>query len=68
MYTQVVFILDIFYYLSIIGLYLVLRFSFLGISRGISELQSRNFRRPSKVRIRRFTRTHYKPRKPKKEW
>ena len=68
LYTQVVFILDIFYYLSIIGLYLILRFSFLGISRGISELQSRNFRKPSKVRIRRFTRTHYKPKKPQKEW
>ena len=68
LYTQVVFILDIFYYFAIIGLYLLLRFSFLGISRGISELLSRNFRKPSKVRIRRFTRTHYKPKKPHKEW
>jgi len=68
LYTQIVFILDVFYYFAIIGLYLLLRFSVLGISRGISELQSRNFRKPSKVRIRRFTRTHYKPKKPQKEW
>jgi len=68
LYTQIVFILDIFYYLAIIGLYLLLRFSFLGISRGINELQSRNFRKPSKVRLRRFTRTHYKPKRPQKEW
>jgi len=68
LYTQIVFILDIFYYLAIIGLYLLLRFSFLGVSRGINELQSRNFRKPSKVRLRRFTRTHYKPKRPQKEW
>ena len=68
MYTQVVFILDIFYYLAIIGLYLLLKFSFLGVSRGISEIQSRNFRNHSKVRLRRFTRTYYKPKKPHKEW
>ncbi|MFX0135024.1 MAG: hypothetical protein ACFFDN_15390 [Candidatus Hodarchaeota archaeon] len=65
--THIIFFLDVFYYLAIAGIYLTLRFSFIGITRLIIKIQSRDFTRPSKVRFKQFSRKYYKPKKPWKE-
>ena len=68
LYTQIIFFLDVFYYLAIAGLYLSLKFSFLGIHRVITKLSSRDFKKPAKIKFKRFTRPLYKPKKPQTEW
>ncbi|NVM34415.1 MAG: hypothetical protein HWN81_02390 [Candidatus Lokiarchaeota archaeon] len=68
LYTQMLFFLDVFYYLAIAGLYLSLKFSFLGIHRVITKLSSRDFKKPAKIKFKRFTRPLYKPKKPQTEW
>lgn len=65
--TQITFILDVFYYLAIGGIYLLLKFSFIGVRKFMIKLQSRNFKKPEKIRFKRFSRQHYKPKKPWKE-
>jgi len=66
-FTQITFSLDVFYYFAIAGIYLSLKFSFIGIRKLIIKIQSRNFTRPLKIRFKRFSRKHYKPKKPWKE-
>jgi len=68
LYTQIIFFLDVFYYLAIAGIYLLLKFSFLGIHRVITKLSSRDFKKPAKIKFKRFTRPLYKPKKPQTEW
>lgn len=63
-FTQITFFLDVFYYFVITGIYLFLKFSFFGIRKLIIKINSRNFTKPSKVRFKRFSRQHYKPKKP----
>ena len=65
---QINFFLDFFYYVAIAGLYFLLKFSFIGLGKIYNILQSRNYKKPSKLRFKRFTRKHYKPRKPKADW
>ncbi len=67
LYTQIIFFLDVFYYLAIAGLYLSLKFSFIGIHRLITKLSSRDFKKPAKIKFKRFTRPLYKPKKPQNE-
>ena len=64
--TRITFILDVFYYLSIIGIYLLLKFSLIGMSRIIQRLQLSNFRKTQKLKFKKFTRRYYKPKKPPK--
>lgn len=68
LYTQIIFFLDVFYYLAIAGLYLSLKFSFIGIHKVITKLSSRDFKKPAKIKFKRFTRPLYKPKKPQTEW
>lgn len=68
LYTQVIFPLDVLYYLAIAGLYLFLKFSLLGIHRLVSLVRSRDFRKPMKIKFKSFTRPLYKPKKTKSEW
>lgn len=65
--TQITFFLDVFYYLAIAGIYLVLRFSFIGLRKLVIRIDSYNYKKPQKVRFRRFTRRRYKPTKPWKK-
>ncbi|MFX1501152.1 MAG: hypothetical protein ACFFDH_09345 [Promethearchaeota archaeon] len=67
MITHITFFLDVFYYLAIAGIYLTLKFSFIGIRKLVLWVQSANFKKPKKVRFSRFSRKHYKPKKPWKE-
>ncbi|MFX0001729.1 MAG: hypothetical protein ACFE9Q_11270 [Candidatus Hodarchaeota archaeon] len=67
-YTHVVFILDLFYYLAIAGIYLVLKFSIFSILTVSNLILSRDYKKPSKAKIGRFTRKHYKPKKPRAKW
>ena len=66
--TQIQFTLDVFYYLSIVGIYLILKGSVLGIKGIIGKISSRNYQKPSKSDFKGFTRRHYKPKKPPREW
>lgn len=68
LFTQVQFILDVFYYLSIAGIYFVLKGSVFGIKSIIYKLSSRNYQKPSRVHFKGFTRRHYTPKKPHREW
>lgn len=65
-FTQITFFLDVFYYLSIAGIYLALKFSLIGSKKLIINIGARNYSKPSKVRMRPFTHKHYKPKKPPK--
>ncbi len=67
-FTQIIFLLDIFYYFIIIGIYFILKFTFIGSCSLIHKIQSLNYRKSPKVRIKPFTRKHYKPKKPHIEW
>lgn len=68
LFTQIIFFLDVFYYLAIAGIYLSLKFSFLGIHRVITKLLARDFKKPAKIKFKRFTRPLYKPKKTQTEW
>jgi hypothetical protein len=67
LFTQITFFLDFFYYLAIAGIYLILKFSLIGLRSLTIRLQSRNFKKPEKIRFNHFSRKHYKPKKPWKE-
>jgi len=67
-FSQIIFLLDVFYYFTIIGIYFILKFIFIGSRDLIHKVQSLNYRKPPKVRIKPFTRKHYKPKKPHTEW
>jgi hypothetical protein len=66
--TQVVFILDFFYYMAIAGLYFALKYCILGGKTITRIILSRNFGKPSKVRIKKDLRRQYKPKKPHTKW
>ncbi len=61
---QVVFLLDVFFYLTFIAIYFMFKFSFIGIKKIILSLKSRNFKNPRESKIRPFLRRRYKPKKP----
>ena len=63
---SITFPLDIFYYLSLIGIYFIVKFSFLGGKNIILKINSWNFRKPHEMNINQFTRRRYKPKKPPK--
>ena len=65
-FTHISFFLDVFYYLAIAGIYLVIKFSLIGSRKLIAHLGAQNYSKPSKVRMRPFTHKHYKPKKPPK--
>ncbi|MFX1304396.1 MAG: hypothetical protein ACFE9X_13655 [Promethearchaeota archaeon] len=67
LFTNIIFILDVLYYFAITAIYLSLKFSLIGMRKLIIKIQSRDFTKPSKVRFTRFSRKHYKPKKPWKE-
>ena len=62
--THVIFFLEVFYYITIAGIYLLLRFSFITIRKLVNRISSYNFKKPRKIRFRRFTRKYYRPAKP----
>ncbi len=66
-FTQISLILDFFYYVAIAAIYLVLKFSLIGIRKISMKIQSRNFKQPEKIKFKQFSRHHYKPKKPWKE-
>lgn len=66
-FTQITFFLDVFYYFAIAGIYLILKFTFVGLRKFAIRLKSSNFKKPEKIRFKRFSRQHYKPKKPWKE-
>ncbi len=61
---QVVFLLDLFFYLTFIVIYFMFKFSFIGIKKIILSLKSRNFKNPRESKISPFLRRRYKPKKP----
>ena len=63
---SIIFPLDIFYYLSIIGIYFILKFTFKGGKIMFLKINSWNFHKPREINITRFTRRRYKPKKPPK--
>ena len=65
--VQITFFLEVFYYLAIAGIYLVLRFSFIGLRKLVIRIDLYNYKKPQKVRFRRFTGRRYKPTKPWKK-
>jgi hypothetical protein len=66
--TQVVFILDFFYYISVIAIYWTLKGGFLGLNYFKNKIQASDFEKPDKQSIWRRTRKRYKPIKPFEEW
>ncbi len=64
-YFEIIFFLDVFYYLSIAVIYWSLKLSFMGITKIIFLIHSRS-KKPHKLRIRRIARRRYKPQKPHK--
>jgi len=64
--TKVVFFLDVFYYLSIAGIYLILKFSFIAIDKIFDKIASRDYTKPRKTKFRKLKRRRYKPKKPPK--
>ncbi|MFW9874626.1 MAG: hypothetical protein ACFFG0_16085 [Candidatus Thorarchaeota archaeon] len=62
--THIVFLLDVFYYLAITGIYLTLKFSIQGVRRIIISFQ--NPKKPRKVRSN-LSRKRYKPKNPGRE-
>jgi hypothetical protein len=66
--TQIVFILDIFYYLSISGIYGVLKGSIYGINYLMNKIHASNYERPTKFHLKGFMRRRYRPKKPFREW
>ncbi|MFX1364519.1 MAG: hypothetical protein ACFFCE_19445 [Promethearchaeota archaeon] len=62
--THLKFILDVFYYLTIAGIYLILKYSLIASKRLITHLSTRNYCNPSKVKMRPLNHKHYKPQKP----
>jgi len=68
LFAQILFFLDVFYYLVITGIYFSLKFSFLGVHRVICKLLSRDYKKPAKIKLKQFTRPLYKPKKPQNEW
>ena len=64
--TQIIFPLDVYYYFSLIGIYFMFKFSFIGSKKVILSLKLRNFRKPHEAKIRPFFRHRYKPKKPLK--
>ncbi len=61
-YFEIVFFLDVFYYLSIAAIYWGLKLGFMGISKAMFLTRSKDH----KLRIRRIARRRYKPQKPHK--
>ncbi|MFX0021516.1 MAG: hypothetical protein ACFE9S_04270 [Candidatus Hermodarchaeota archaeon] len=66
-FTRISLNLDFFYYLAIAAIYLMLKFSFIGIRKIMVKIQSGNFKKPEQIKFNRFSRQHYKPKKPWKE-
>ncbi len=65
---QLVFVIEFFYYISIAGIYHLLRFSILGINLGINKVFARDYTKPHKVKMKPITRRQYKPKKPHTKW
>jgi hypothetical protein len=61
---HITFLLEVFYYVAVAIIYLVLRFSLIGIRRVSYKISHYNFKRPQKIRSRHFIRKKYKPTKP----
>ena len=61
---------EVFLYITIMGVYYGLKYGFKGFGNIIDLIKARNsnFRRPRKVKIKKFTRRRLKPMKPKKRW
>lgn len=66
MSTKVVFFLDVFYYLSIAGIYLILKFCFIGINMIFDKIATRDYTKPRKPKFGKIKRRRYKPKKPPK--
>lgn len=64
-YFEIVFFLDVFYYLSVAAIYWGLKLGFMGISKTMFLLRSQS-QKSHKLKIRRFARRRYKPKKPHK--
>ena len=64
-YFEILFFLDVFYYLSIAAIYWGLKLGFMGISKAMFLTRSKD-QKPHKLRIRRIARRRYKPQKPHK--
>jgi hypothetical protein len=62
--TQIIFLLDVFYYLAIAAIYLILKFSLLGIRMFFNRISAYNYKKPNKIHFRRLTRRRYRPAKP----
>jgi hypothetical protein len=62
-YFEIVFLLDVFYYISIAVIYWCLKLTFIGISKGLYLLRTKQ-QKSHKLKIRRFARRRYKPKKP----
>jgi hypothetical protein len=65
--TGTIFLLEVFYYLVIAGIYLGLKFTFIGLRKLFIRINTYNFKKPQKIKSRRFTRKSYRPSKPWRE-
>ncbi len=66
-FTEIIFFLDVFYYLAIAGIYLMLKFTFIGMRKLVVRIDSYNYRKPQKISSRKLTRKRYRPSKPWRE-
>ena len=63
---EIVLTLDVFYYLGIAGIYLILKFSFIGVNNLFDMLATRDYTKPQNEIPRRLKHRRYRPKKPKK--
>jgi hypothetical protein len=59
--SKIYFSLDIFFYLTITGLYFVLKYSFIGIRVFYKKFSSRQFKKVRKIPFKQYIRRRYKP-------
>jgi hypothetical protein len=61
-FSGVEFFLDVFYYLSLAGIYLFLKYGFIGIYFAYQKFNSRNPKKIRSLHMKRYIRRRYKPR------
>ena len=67
-FTPLVLTVDEYYFLTIAGLYLALKFGIQGFKFMIHKINPVNYSKPEKIKFKRLTRQHYRPKKPHREW
>lgn len=67
-FTPIIFTIDEYYFFTIAGFYLILKFSIKGFKFMVHKINPVNYAKPTKIKFKRLTRQHYRPKKPRREW